>query len=274
MSKIKLIAIDLDGTWLRSDCTISEATKVSIQNAIDRGYLVVPTTGRSYRNSREVLKEFHGLRYFINANGSTIVDGKEENMIYAECIPYKAAKAIYDLVVKYDGFAEIYEEFDAHVDFNAVELLNRAGLSGDYVDQLMSTNVIHASLDDFMGDRGRKVSKFHIVCATPKEKDQLKAEIARLDGVYPISVFNRNIEIVNGTWSKAQGLQTLTEHLGLDASQVMAIGDSNNDLDMLKWAGVSVVMGNAEDHVKELADFVTASNDEDGIKLVLEKYLD
>ncbi len=274
MSKIKLIAIDLDGTWLRSDCSISEVTKGAIQKAIDQGYLVVPTTGRSYRNSREVLKEFRGLRYFINANGSTIADGEEERMIYAECIPYETARAIYELLVKYDAFAEIYEDFDAHVASNAVELLNRAGLHGDYVEQLMSTNVIQESLDAFMENPERRISKFHIVCATPRKKDELKAEIAQLEGVYPISVFNRNIEIVNGTWSKAQGLWTLTKRLGLDASQVMAIGDSNNDLDMLKWAGISVVMGNAGEHVKELADFVTASNDEDGIKLALARYLD
>ena len=94
-----------------------------------------------------------------------------------------------------------------------------------------------------------------------------------MENCYPISVFNLNIELVNGLWGKAGGLQKLAEHLGLSAENIMAIGDSNNDLDMLRWAGTSVVMGNAPDRVKELADYVTAENDQDGVAKALEEIL-
>lgn len=274
MKDIKLIAIDLDGTWLRSDCSISENTKKAVMRAIEAGYFVVPTTGRSYRNARAVLKDIPGLRYFINANGATVADAGEEKMIYAEAIPYEVSSQVFAYARQYDCFMELYEGFDAHVDQAGKEYLAGIGLSEDYIEQLMSTNIIHENLDVFMNDPERKISKFHIVCGSEKIKDELKDKIASLENCYPISVFNLNIELVNGLWGKAGGLQKLAQHLGLSAQNIMAIGDSNNDLDMLKWAGTSVVMGNAPNHVKELADYVTAENDQDGVAKALEEILD
>lgn len=274
MKNIKLIAIDLDGTWLRSDCSISEKTKKAVEQAVEAGYLVVPTTGRSYRNAREVLKDHVGLRYFINANGATVADVCGEKMIYAEAIPYEISSQAFAYAQQYDCFIELYETLDAHVDQSGKEYLTKIGMDKDYIEQLMSTNIVHEDLAVFMQDPQRQISKFHIVCSTEKDKDELKAKIASLDRCYPISVFNRNIELVNGHWGKAGGLQKLTGHLGLSAENVMAIGDSNNDLDMLKWGGTSVVMGNAPDHVKELADYVTAENNQDGVAKALEEILD
>lgn len=270
---IKLIAIDMDGTWLRGDCSISQKTKETIQRAIEAGYCVVPTTGRSFRNSVNVLQDCEGLRYFINANGSTVTDALEEQVIYTEAMPYETAREIYDLSNQYESFLEIYEELDAHVDKYGREFLLRAGLSGDYVEQLLSTNVEHDCLDDFMESTQRRICKFHIVCSSADIASQLKRKISQIPDIYPLSVFPLNIEVVNGTWSKASGLKKLTEHLGLTSSEVMAIGDSDNDYDMICWAGTSVAMGNGNKKVKEAADYIVSSNDEDGVAEALEKYL-
>ena len=83
-----------------------------------------------------------------------------------------------------------------------------------------------------------------------------------------------NLEIVQGDWGKADGLRRLTEHLGLTSENVLAIGDSDNDLDMLRWAGTSVAMGNGNQHAKDAADFITASNAKDGVAEALLRYLE
>lgn len=270
---IKLIAIDMDGTWLRSDCSISPKTKETIRRVIEAGYYVVPTTGRSFRNSLNVLKDCKGLRYFINANGSTVTDAFKEQVIYTEAMPYETAREIYDLSSQYESFLEIYEDLDAHVDKYGREFLLRVGLSGDYVNQLLSTNVEHDCLDDFIEEPQRRVCKYHIVCSSADIANQLKRKISQIPHMHPLSVFPLNIEVVNGTWSKASGLKKLTEHLGITAREVMAIGDSDNDFDMIQWAGTSVAMGNGNDRVKEAADYTVSSNDEDGVAEALEKYL-
>lgn len=79
---LKMIAIDLDGTLLRDDCTISERTREAVEEAGRKGYLIVPTTGRSYRNARFVLKDFREISYFINGNGSVITDGRTGDVLY------------------------------------------------------------------------------------------------------------------------------------------------------------------------------------------------
>ncbi|MGI6069064.1 MAG: Cof-type HAD-IIB family hydrolase [Blautia sp.] len=270
---IKAIAIDMDGTWLRSDCSISEETKEAVQRAADAGYLVIPTTGRSFRNASTVLKDYRGLRYYINANGTTFTDGKEGKLLFSRSMPYAMAKEIYDLTNQYSCFVEIYEGMDAYVDPFGREFLYSTGLGRDYCDQLLSTNCTLKSLDDFMEEEGRQVCKYHIVCANSDQKNQLKRRIAQVEGAYPISTFSQNIEVVYGHHSKADGLRAACEHLGLRQEEIMAIGDSDNDYDMIAWAGLGVAMGNGNDRVKSAADYISSSNDEDGVARALKECL-
>lgn len=269
----KLIAIDLDGTWLCPDSSISEKNKAVVQKAIDAGCLVVPTTGRSYRNAREVLKGYQGLRYFINANGSTVADADGEKIIHQEAIPFAVSSEIYRLCAQYENFIELYEGLDAYVDKYGKQYIYQAGLAGSYCDQLLATNVVMDSLDDFMENSRREITKFHIVCTNVDRKRQLEQRIGKLPGVYPVSTFPQNIEIVNGHWSKKDGLEKLAGYLGISREEVMAIGDSDNDIEMLSWAGCGVCMKNGNANAKAAADYVTASNSEDGVACALEKFL-
>jgi len=82
-----------------------------------------------------------------------------------------------------------------------------------------------------------------------------------------------NLEVMDKGVSKGSAVKLLCERLGINSDEVMAIGDNENDLSMIKFAGVGVAMGNAEDMVKEQADFITSSNDEDGVALAIEKYV-
>lgn len=270
---IKGIAIDMDGTWLRSDCSISGKTKEAVQRAIDAGFVVIPTTGRSYRNASQVLKDYRGLRYYINANGTTFTDGEEGKLLFSQAMPYTMAKEIYDLTNQYSCFVEIYEGMDAYVDGFGRDFLYCTGLPRDYCDQLLSTNCMLESLDAYMGEESRQVCKYHIVCANTDEMNQLKRRIAQVEGAYPISTFSQNIEVVYRHHSKADGLKEACAHLGLLQEEIMAIGDSDNDYDMIAWAGFGVAMGNGNSRVKGAADYVSASNDEDGVARALKECL-
>lgn len=270
---IRLIAIDMDGTWLRPDCSISPKTREVVQRAIDAGYYIVPATGRSYRNAASVLQDFRGLSYFINANGSIVVDAQTEKTIHAQTIPHQTVREIYDLASRYELFIELYEGLDAYVDTFGIQYLYKTGLMRSYCDQLLSTAVELDELDSFIADPSRKIGKIHIVCLNVDQKSQLKRQIDALGSVNPLSVIPINLEIVQGNWGKADGLRRLTEHLHLTAENVLAIGDSDNDLDMLQWAGISVAMGNGNQHAKNVADYVTASNNDDGVAEALLRFL-
>lgn len=267
----KLITIDLDGTLLKGDCTISARSRQAILSCMDAGYLVVPCTGRSYENSRFVLRDFPPFPFYINGNGTTVTDGQSGRLLYANTLPLEIGRAIYSLCCEYQTFVELYHGSTAYDSAIGRENMRRSQCDPAYQVQLMHTNTHLESLDDFVLKEEHLVNKFHIVCVDPDERMLLKERISQLPGICPISTTPFNIEVCSTGWSKREGLAWLCDHLNISRDQVLAFGDSENDLEMLTWAGTGVAMGNAAFCVKEIADMTAASNEEDGVAQILEK---
>lgn len=269
----KLIAIDLDGTLLREDCTISERNRQGILKALEQGHLVVPSTGRSYRNSRFVLKDFPVLPYYINANGTTVTLGEGEKLLFSHTIPLETGRSIYRMVREYPTFIELYHGQDAYDSPQGCEYMAQSGCMESYRIQLLKTNIHRENLDDFVLKEENLISKFHIMCVSLEDKKELMERLAKIPGVYPISTASHNIEIADAYWSKRDALEWLCEQTGFLVEQVIAIGDSENDYEGICWAGTGVAMENASDRVRKAADFVTRSNEQDGVFWALEELL-
>ena len=267
----KLITIDLDGTLLKNDCTISARSRKAILGCMSAGYLVVPCTGRSYKNSRFVLQDFPSFPYYINGNGTTVTDGQSGVLLHANTIPLEIGRAIYSLCCQYQTFVELYHGSTAYDSAIGRENMRRSQCDPAYQVQLMHTNTHLESLDDFVLKEEHLISKFHIVCVDPDERRLLKERIAQLPGICPISTTPFNIEVCSTGWSKREGLKWLCGHLGISSKQVLALGDSENDLEMISGAGTGVAMGNAAPCIKEIADVIAASNEEDGAAQILEQ---
>lgn len=268
----RMIAIDLDGSLLRDDCTISENNRLAILEAMERGHLVIPSTGRGYRNSRFVLKDFPVMPYYINANGTTVTRGEPEESLFCRTIPYETGCRIYQTAAEYPVFIELYHGLDAYDSFEGCENMKKSNCMEEYREQLLKTNIHMESLDDFVLKQKQLISKFHIVCPNMEVKRELMGKIARIPGVYPISTAEYNIEVADAHWSKKDGLEWLCKRIGMAREQVVAIGDSDNDYDGICWAGTGVAMANASARVREAADYITASNQEDGVARALEYY--
>lgn len=274
--KKKLISIDLDGSLLREDCTISERNRQAILKAMDQGHLVVPATGRGYKNSRYVLKDFPVMPYYVNANGTTVTRGEPEQALFSCTISCGQAHDIYRLAREYSTFIELYHGLDAFDSHEGCEYMKKSGCMEAYRHQLLKTNVHMEAgrLDDFVLKENRAISKFHIMCTSLADKQELMERISELPGVYPISTASHNIEIADSHWSKKDGLVWLCEHIGFDREQVLAIGDSDNDYDAICWAGCGVAMRNACSRVRQAADHITGTNEEDGVAQALEEFLE
>ncbi|MGI6007312.1 MAG: HAD family hydrolase [Ruminococcus sp.] len=272
--EIKLIAIDLDGTLLDGECVFREENRIMIRRALKAGYCVVPTTGRSFQNARyEIFKNFDELPYYINANGTVVTDGKTEEVLYTASFPPGMAGKIYRLCKEYKTYIEPYAGRYAFMEQEGIDHLYRSGLPLSYCEQLMRTNILCENMEKEIEEGEYPVSKFHIVCESIGEKEILKARIAAIPGLYPISVVDQNIEVVYQKKSKRDGLKFLCDYLGISRENVMALGDSSNDVEMLEWAGCSVAMGNASDQVKQTAEYVTDSNDNGGVAKALQHFL-
>lgn len=270
---IKLIAIDLDGTLLRDDCTISVRTKEALEEAGRQGYLVVPSTGRSYSNTRFVMKDFQGISYYINGNGCVISSGKTGEILYFHEMDIENVKKICELAQKYDTYIELYAGQDAYTDEKGSQVIWRCGLLDEYCRQLLDTNLFTSDFGTFLDTGGVRVGKIHILASDMGEKEKLFQEIDALPGVHPISVISNNIEVVHGGWSKWNAILKLAQMTGVRQEEIMAIGDSNNDYEMLLNAGYSVAMGNACQRIKEISSTVTDTNENDGVAKAIEKLL-
>lgn len=272
-NNIKMIAIDLDGTLLRDDCTISHRTREAVEEAGRRGYLVVPATGRSYQNARFVLKDFREISYFINGNGCVISSGKTGEVLYLHEMDMENVRKIYELAAQYDTYVEIYIGQDAYMDARGREVIGRCGLLSEYCSQLLATNILTEDYRKLLGTEGVRAGKIHILVSDTEEKEKLFGEIDALPGVHPISVISNNIEIVHGRWSKWDAILKLAEMVGVRQEEIMAVGDSNNDYEMLLNAGYSVAMGNGCERVKEISSMVTDTNNNDGVAKAIEEIL-
>lgn len=265
----KLIALDLDDTLLRSDLTISKRTKNALKKAISRGVVVVIATGRvpnALRNYVKILGLNKKEGYLICSNGTQVLDSRTgEPVDEARLVP-KAALAAFDLVDAEDFCAQIYD--GKHI------IVSRRNEFSDADEKLTGMKqIVPENFRSFLVERG--ANKL-VIPADPMLLRPLEQILRNVMGD-EITLFTSKpyyLEILPPDCDKGSALAKVAAKLGIDKDDVMAFGDSMNDEAMIRWAGCGVAMCNGDDRIKPIARLVTEkSNDEDGIALVVERYV-
>jgi Cof subfamily protein (haloacid dehalogenase superfamily) len=265
---IDLIAIDMDGTLLDSNHAISPRVKKAITAVRTQGVRIVLATGRPFSGVEKYLEEL-GLTsegdYCITFNGAVIQNAAD-------------TKSVAETTLGYDDF--LYCEKIArdlgvhfHVLYERSMMTPNADISSHTVrDAYIShTPLLYRSVEQV--DPAWRFRKFMMV----DDEAVLDKAIAN----FPPELLQRYtvvksaadfLEILHPEAGKGRALATLAAYLGVSQERIMAIGDQENDLVMLEFAGVAVAMGNAIDAVKAVADHVTTSNNEDGVAVAIERY--
>ena len=268
MADIKLIALDLDGTLLNSDKKISERNLATLKAAQDKGVKVVLTTGRPLK----------AMDFFLHELGT---DGQEDEYTITfngGLVQRNTGEILDKTVFSYDDVARIYEETDKlHIPLDAIceGLVYQIQSDQDSLYAQFNPALTFESIDFSDLSSQQTYNK----CVTAYAQEPLDAAIEQISP----ELFER-YEIFKSReilleWSpknvhKANGLEKLIAHLGIERSQVMACGDEANDLSMIEWAGLGVAMQNAVAIVKEAANVVTPmTNDEDAVAWAIEEYV-
>ncbi len=272
MNNYKIIASDLDGTLLNSKSAISDENNKAIETLYNMGVNFVPCTGRSYSELSEELKNNPNIRYYILTNGAMIYDKITKDKILT-CISNQTLKKIIDIIYDYD----------IHIIFrsNGVLYANPAQCDNASFDlynickdhRHVVTNYA-TFLDDF--DTAMKsadnVEEVSIFFDNLEKLHECKKRLSKLDEINLVHGFVNNLEIFSKDAGKGNAILKLSDMLGIEHSNTISMGDSENDISAIKLAGLGLAVSNACDNLKQAADEIICSNDEHAVKYVLTNY--
>ena len=269
---VKLIAVDLDGTIISHAENISQKSVEAINKAADSGITVVVCTGRVMGEIPDSVKNIEGIKYFITSNGSSIVR-QDGYVIYSDPLESDTADKVLDILSEYQCMIDLYIDGNGYMQESDAEKLDYYNVTDGFDKVLKSSRTFKKNIRKYYADTNPRLEKINLFFADKKER---KEAICRLNHLKPppkvAYAMDYNLEITSNTCCKGQGLQYLCDMLNADRSEVMAIGDSNNDISMLKSAGISVAMGNASNTVKTNALHITDTCENDGAAKAIEKY--
>ena len=270
---IKLIALDLDGTTINNDRVISETNRQAMKEAADMGVRIVIATGRPLIALPKDVFEIEAIRYALTSNGAAITDIRENSTFYKNCLSPVAVRASVELLRQYDYVLEAIARGEAFLDGTYYNEVVRTGFSYRDAQYILNTRKPVDDVCNFMLENIEDIENININFEDISKKPAMYEELIKLPETTITSSFDHNLEIVGETTSKAEALKEMGKLMGIEKDEMMAIGDSPNDIAMLKEAGIAVAVGNAKDEVKAMADYIAPTNHEDGVADAIEKFV-
>lgn len=272
--RIRMIGLDMDGTLLTTEKELTEHTREVLREAIDRGVVVLPATGRPLAGIPEEVLKFPGVRYAVASNGARIVDLKESRVLYEDLVPYETGRRVLEICSRYDSMLEIYYDGVGYAEEEKLKHLD------EYVPRLPMARYIASSrrpvadVRAMHEERKAPTDKVQALFRTTEECKKAWKEVEKeIPDIEITGALSNNIEVNAKGVNKGRGLMILGELLGIHREEIMAVGDGSNDIAMLREAGLGVAMENATEAVKAAADVVTLSNDQEGAAAAIEKYI-
>lgn len=261
----KLLVSDLDGTLVDYDGTISPRVKGAVRRAMDKGVRVTLATGRIFQVTLPFAEELNPNAPLICCNGGLIIDFLTREVVYQETIPLPLVREAVRFAEEKGLRLGIY--FDDHR-----TSLEKPDPEGGFY--LYLSGVQMHIVEDPLAFLNREPLKF-LITTDEEESELIITQLQERLG-NRMRVFRSTPVLVEAALpglSKARGLAHLAAHLGIKREETMAIGDNDNDAEMLAWAGLGVAMGNATPKTKAAADYIAPSISEDGAAEAIERFI-
>lgn len=273
-SDIRLLALDLDGTLLNTDKTLSMENRSALKKVVEKGIAVVPTTGRTFMAIPESVRTMEGIRYAVCSNGAVVVDMERKGILLARGIEKQLALKITDYLNRFDVILDVFLDGKVWTEKRNMHRLADFHLDEGTKQLIHTTRHTVLNLRSYIEETNFPIERFNLFFRDQKEKEAI---LSGLHEEFPelivTSSLFQNLEINGAGTDKGSGLAWLCDYLKISRQQVMAVGDNLNDKSMIDYAGVRVVMGNGIPELKEKADYVTGCNDEAGVAGAVKKYL-
>ena len=260
----KLMAVDIDGTLLDSNGNLTNETIKAIRLGVEKGLIFTICTGRSIQGVKK-LNDMIGLDLpYITYNGAMVVKGKSREILHEQKMSYSDAKTVYELGEKNNTTIVVWNDNKLYVNkmnemvFKYGEINDTKAILIHNIDEVVKNGATKI----LWYDEARVIEKF--------EKEVGKYLGCSINYHTSRPIF---LEFVDVNASKAIALERLRAYFGIKQSEIIAVGDGANDISMIEYAGLGIAMDNASQVVKQKADYITLSNDEDGVAHVIYKFI-
>lgn len=284
----KLIAIDLDGTMLNQYGIVTQNTRDSIKRAQENGIEVMIASGRPIDSVKTISKEIGSENYFISGNGSIVYDIKKDEIIYENVLKKQKALEIIKICEENSIFYNVYTEKEIiakNLQYNVL-YYHKENLTKVEEDKT-HINIVE-NIYDYIEKTEAKVLKimicdkhqtiFNAIMRKLKEVDDIEVlEVSHMSrkiirqGTEEIPIEYFYTEISAKNVDKWTALEFLKEKLQISSDEIVTIGDNVNDKKMIEKSGYGIAMGQSAPKIKEIADYVTDSNMEDGVAKALNR---
>lgn len=268
---IKLVATDLDGTLFNSKSQIPQSAINAIEKYSKQGVHFAFCTGRGFMEMDEVIDRLPYMEYAITANGAYIFNAWSKKDISKSLINPIDILNIYNILKDRDMLFELYKDGMIYCEKKLRE--ERANyIPIQFHDLINASRVLVDDIEDFIKKMDKGAIKLHTFFGTTTQRDITYENIKHL----PFEIVSQSmneIEINAKGVNKGNGISTLSKKLNISKEEIIGFGDNFNDMSMRNAVGTMIAMGNAVAPLKDIADFVTYSNDNDGMAFALDKFL-
>ena len=271
---IKLAATDLDGTLIASNGEISIENFEAMEKAVKEGLYIVPTTGRSFYEMPEELRERKSYTHCICSNGAVIFD-RDGNEIWKSTFSKENTLELFSILSEYDTMIEVYTK---GVPVTEKSKLTKKSyihyrVEENYHDVLTASRKGVENLEAFLTESKEGAEMFNIFFSDADERKEAFERIGKLEYTELTTSMASNMEILQRRVNKGSSLKMLCEKLKVKKEEVMAMGDSRNDITLLSAAGIPLAVSNACDDLKEKAKEIICSCDESAMAFALNRYV-
>jgi len=265
----RLIVSDLDGTLLKSDHTLSDYTKAVIHKVSEQGIDFMLATGRLFGGARQYSKELNLNTPILACNGALIKEAAGK-LLYGRPIQDEALAKVFRLLTEKNYYFHCYGEENFYTKNLGNSLAGFYAFNAERPEEerfpmieidpmeLIGKDTIYKVLTNCKGEDARKA---------------LYSELIAIEGISVTVSWNDTFDICADQVSKASAIHRYAAEKGIEPSEIICFGDNYNDIEMIRYAGLGIAVGNAVDELKEAADYVTESSDTDGVAKAIEKFV-
>ena len=274
MPKYKIVASDLDGTLFNTAVEISKENLAAIEEMDQMGVHFVPSSGRAYTEIPDKIKNIPQVRYLICSDGAMIYDQKAQQQLCRCYMDKELSKTVLDVLNEYQTLLTVRYHGKSYVDTSKHDwdIYGKYRLTGNYKEFIYEYDRPIENFDDFCYN----LPEIEMICVffkSNREMAECKRRLLETGRVQVASSEPYNLEIFDINAGKGNALRRLAQHLEIDPQKTIGVGDSLNDMDNIRKAGLGLAMENACEALKVEAKRIICNNDQHAMQYILEKFI-